>query len=519
MDKHSIRTKGLNKIISYLEANTPSESKFNYKINRIGSLSKVDGKKVKSYPSTKFLAALKKELNDIEEQGRFQETLENALTNTLIYLTYLQDKDVKENFVDRLSENYLSRHISEEFLDKVSEWQTEKIPVEAKGVIDYEDVSIRIFRNDKEIYKDDFSHKLVQIDKFDLEVEFIYKNQIKTVELDKNTSEIDVQFDLPDKPGNKTESEPEQDSNTYVCDNCGREFEKEGTIKAHEKTCGNNQESSLSNGSKNTNKNDSDSKKDEDSSRKREKTERNRYASIITERISSVLQNLFTLGLGLLKFPFVLAKKVLGFLYDDNVIAIIAILVFLGWVVTEDVSYSSESGVNYNISPEVKDSVQNEDYNPSKVKELVHEKINIERSERGLSNLSYSNDLEEIADYHSTDMAQKGYFSHDSPSGESRSDRYEKYNYDCRIRLGNIYYTGGENIGTSYYDISVDVSYEDSVFVDTNDELAETIVQGWMHSEGHRKNILKPYWEREGIGLAARQTEDGKKIYATQNFC
>jgi uncharacterized protein YkwD len=517
MDKHSIRTKGLNKIISYLEANTPSESKFDYKINRIGDLSKVDGKKVESYPSTKFLTALKRELNDIEEQGRFQEILENALTNTLIYLTYLQDKDVKEDFVDRLSESYLSRHISDEFLDEVSEWQTEKIPVEAKGVIDYEDVSVRIFRDDKEIYKGDFSHKLVRIDRFDLEVEFIYKNQIKTVKLDKNTSEIDVQFDLPDKLGNETESKP--DSNTYVCDNCGREFEKEGTIKAHEKTCGNNQENNVSTRSKNANESNSNSEKDENSSRKRGRSEKNGYAAKIAEEFYNILQKLFSLGIGLIKFPFVLVRKVLGFLYDDNVIAIIAILVFLGWVVTDDISYSSESGINYNISPEVKDSIQNEDYDPSKVKELVHEKINIERSERGLSNLSYSNDLEEIADYHSTDMAQKGYFSHDSPSGESRSDRYEKYNYDCRIRLGSIYYTGGENIGTSYYDISVDVSYEDSVFVDTNDELAETIVQGWMHSEGHRKNILKPYWEREGIGLAARQTEDGKKIYATQNFC
>ena len=40
-----------------------------------------------------------------------------------------------------------------------------------------------------------------------------------------------------------------------------------------------------------------------------------------------------------------------------------------------------------------------------------------------------------------------------------------------------------------------------------------------MNSPGHRENLLEPYWSEEGIGIAATETSDGTKVYATQNFC
>jgi uncharacterized protein YkwD len=47
-------------------------------------------------------------------------------------------------------------------------------------------------------------------------------------------------------------------------------------------------------------------------------------------------------------------------------------------------------------------------------------------------------------------------------------------------------------------------------------KIAETTVQGWMNSRGHRKNILFSHWRSEGIGVAI--APDGK-VYITQNFC
>lgn len=113
-------------------------------------------------------------------------------------------------------------------------------------------------------------------------------------------------------------------------------------------------------------------------------------------------------------------------------------------------------------------------------------------------------------------MAQNDYFSHESPSGETRSDRYDEFGYDCRADIdGSRYYTGAENILYTYYDTNVGT--EDGTVRYTNaDELARGIVRGWMNSEGHRDNILMDAWDDEGIGIYV--TPDGK-VYATQNFC
>jgi len=66
----------------------------------------------------------------------------------------------------------------------------------------------------------------------------------------------------------------------------------------------------------------------------------------------------------------------------------------------------------------------------------------------------------------------------------------------------NQYSLGGENIMymEGYYGV-------DSIAIQT--------VDGWMKSPGHRANILTPYFQNEGIGVA----KSGNEIYVTQNFC
>jgi uncharacterized protein YkwD len=39
-----------------------------------------------------------------------------------------------------------------------------------------------------------------------------------------------------------------------------------------------------------------------------------------------------------------------------------------------------------------------------------------------------------------------------------------------------------------------------------------------MNSSGHRENILRPYWESEGIGVAIEDVNWETRVYAPQNF-
>ncbi len=150
---------------------------------------------------------------------------------------------------------------------------------------------------------------------------------------------------------------------------------------------------------------------------------------------------------------------------------------------------------------------------------LVHRYVNEERAERGKSNLTLDTDLRAVARYHSADMANRSYFSHVGPDGETLADRYRQFDYQCRVKTGTFQYaTGGENILYTYYDAPVAMGNR-TIEYDSPEELARGIVNGWMNSTSHRKNLLKPYWEREAIGVHIEQVDGRTRVYATQNFC
>lgn len=150
------------------------------------------------------------------------------------------------------------------------------------------------------------------------------------------------------------------------------------------------------------------------------------------------------------------------------------------------------------------------------VEQLIHEQVNAARAERGLQSLAYDTDLVEIARYHSEDMAENDYFAHESPSGEGRSDRYERFGYDCRTPAGgNRYYTGAENIAYTYYKERI----SGGIYHDSPEDVAEGVVKQWLDSPGHRQNILTEEWRNEGIGVYVKEVSEGTRIYVTQNFC
>jgi uncharacterized protein YkwD len=147
----------------------------------------------------------------------------------------------------------------------------------------------------------------------------------------------------------------------------------------------------------------------------------------------------------------------------------------------------------------------------------IHDIINRERLKQGLRALAWDTSLAGIARRHSIDMGARKYFSHSSPEGHDFSFRYRSAGYTCSIRTGNTYHLGAENIfQNNRYDSVTFVNGQASFDWNSEEKIAETTVRGWMNSPGHRKNILTPYWEREGIGIAVAPDD---KVYITQNFC
>ncbi|WP_404451423.1 CAP domain-containing protein [Virgibacillus necropolis] len=115
----------------------------------------------------------------------------------------------------------------------------------------------------------------------------------------------------------------------------------------------------------------------------------------------------------------------------------------------------------------------------------VVELTNNERVERGLEPLKVDVELSKMARDKSRDMSVNNYFSHTSPTHGSPFDMMESYGID--------YQSAGENIARGQ-------------------RTPEEVVNGWMNSEGHRKNILSPKFTHIGVGYVA----DGN--YWTQEF-
>lgn len=101
--------------------------------------------------------------------------------------------------------------------------------------------------------------------------------------------------------------------------------------------------------------------------------------------------------------------------------------------------------------------------------------VNEERSKAGLAGLKSDDKLNKLAQLKAQDMAEKGYFSHTSPTYGSAFDMMKEY--------GVSYKTAGENIAKGQ-------------------RTSESVMRSWMNSQGHRANILNSGYSRLGVGYA-----------------
>jgi uncharacterized protein YkwD len=112
--------------------------------------------------------------------------------------------------------------------------------------------------------------------------------------------------------------------------------------------------------------------------------------------------------------------------------------------------------------------------------------INQERTKRHLAKLRVNAKLVDSARSHSTDMGERQYFDHNSPSGETWSRRIVRHGY---TREGYKTWKAGENIGWGAGLYSSPVA----------------IVDQWMNSSMHRAVILTKDFRDLGVGAVSRE--------------
>ena len=146
----------------------------------------------------------------------------------------------------------------------------------------------------------------------------------------------------------------------------------------------------------------------------------------------------------------------------------------------------------------------------SELEQRINALFNGERRARSLKPLDWDQDLSKIARAHSQDMANRGFFNHVNPEGETPRDRLRRAGYSCPK-------TTGENIFQNNLYSRVTISGDRKSY-DWNSlgQIAGSTVGGWMHSSGHRQNIVNRAYRRTGIGAAI--AADGQ-VYITQVLC
>jgi len=125
--------------------------------------------------------------------------------------------------------------------------------------------------------------------------------------------------------------------------------------------------------------------------------------------------------------------------------------------------------------------------------------LNAERTERGLRPLKVNRRLSRAATAHADDMVRRDYFSHETLIGTSFVTRIRRTGYLSGPRAWIV----GENLAWGSGDRSSPAS----------------IVRAWMHSPGHRANILQRRFREIGLGLvmgAPKQPFNPAVTYATE---
>lgn len=121
--------------------------------------------------------------------------------------------------------------------------------------------------------------------------------------------------------------------------------------------------------------------------------------------------------------------------------------------------------------------------------------LNKERADLGLEPLLLDPKLSALAKEHSEDMAQKDYLAHRDKNGCNLTCRITEAEYAALAWAENIVFLENEYLLTTKAE-------------------AREMMESWMGSGGHRKNIENSEYTHVGIGVA----RSGDRVYVTTDF-
>lgn len=171
----------------------------------------------------------------------------------------------------------------------------------------------------------------------------------------------------------------------------------------------------------------------------------------------------------------------------NNVVVILLLCSFAGFAQSSpeawDASYYDGHTVQtFKQLPEVHQKIAGSKFNYRLINAAVFFRTNEERIKNNLPQFKFSVALEKAALGHSIDMVQQNFYAHDSPvpGKKDMTDRLKRVGVDYRTCAENIY----------------NIFDEDPTYW----SLASKLVDGWMKSSGHRRNILNPNFSYLGCG-------------------
>lgn len=151
----------------------------------------------------------------------------------------------------------------------------------------------------------------------------------------------------------------------------------------------------------------------------------------------------------------------------------------------------------------------------------THSATNRARRAERLDVLSWDDALADVARRHSADMARRGFFAHETPDGQTPSDRIARDGVTCQVRVGNRVFGVRENLAqmwrySGWTDTRSLAGTTRTYDWLTAHALAARTVDGWLDSPGHRANLLFQHASREGIGVHVAPDD---RVFVTQLLC
>lgn len=127
----------------------------------------------------------------------------------------------------------------------------------------------------------------------------------------------------------------------------------------------------------------------------------------------------------------------------------------------------------------------------AQVRTAMLEQVNAERRAAGVEPLTADPRLDAAAQKHAEDMLARVFYNHISPEGTTPRQRVQAAGY-----LADAV---GENIAAGHFTV-------------------EAALDAWLHSSGHRRNILDPRFRNLGVGIAVGNYEHRYQVLWVQDF-